>query len=246
MIPKIVHYCWFGGQEKPDEVKQCIASWRKYLPGWEICEWNETNFDIDRYLYTKEAYALKKWAFVSDVARLQILYENGGIYLDVDVEFIKPFPEEYLRYEGICGFEHTATIAPGLLFGIQKGHPFMKTLLDSYQNEEFRIPLDGIYKTINMRITEALEQRGLKKNNQLQTVDGIRIFPSEYFCGYDTDIREPDITSNTICWHHYMGSWQKTPLKAKVQRVLKKCIGIKQYRNLLMLKRMICDTRKEK
>lgn len=237
MIPKMIHYCWFGGNEKPDEVKRCIASWKRFLPDWEIHEWNEHNYDVNRYLYTKQAYALQKWAFVSDMARVEILYRYGGIYLDVDVEFVKTLPEEYLSYDGICGFEHTDTIAPGLLFGITKEHPFMKQLLDEYKEEEFCIHNRGNYKTINMRITGVLEQKGLQRNNQFQLIDGIKVFPAEYFCGYDTDVREPLITSNTICWHHYMGSWQKKSVKVILQNILKKCIGVKNYRRLLLIKR---------
>lgn len=237
MIPKIIHYCWFGRNEKSQEIMDCIDSWRKFLPGWEIKEWNEDNFDISKYSYACDAYALRKWAFVSDIVRLDVLYEYGGIYLDVDVEFVKTIPEEYLNYIGFCGFEYTSTIAPGLIFGIQPKQKFIKNVLDSYQNEHFEINNKGIYKTINMRITSMLEEEGLQKNNKMQNINGIVVFPSEYFCGYDTDIREPLITEKTICWHHYLGSWSKPTLKMKCQNLLKKIIGKANYRRLLNLKR---------
>jgi len=222
MIPQIIHYCWFGNTPKSDEIIRCIESWKKFMPNWKILEWNEQNFDINKYTYTQEAYKLKKWAFVSDIARLDILYQYGGIYLDIDVEFIKSLPEYFLECSGICGFEYTNTIAPGLILGVEKGNEFIKKILDSYINEHFYINKRGWYKTINTRITEQFEMDGLKKNNQLQIIDGFHIYPSEYFCGYNTDIREPEITENTICWHHYLGSWSKPSIKMRFQNILTK------------------------
>ena len=233
MIPKIIHYCWFGGREKPLEIKMSIDSWKRYVPEYEIREWNEGNFNIENYVYAKEAYEMKKWAFVSDVVRLAVLYRYGGIYLDVDVEFVKPLPQYFLEYDAFCGFEYTMTVAPGLIFGVVKSHPFVKNILDSYTNEHFYLPKDGMYQTINLRITEALTKQGLKKNNEFQNVNGIRVFPSEYFCGYDTDIREPLITDKTICWHHYLGTWQKLSVKGRCQNILKGIIGINNYKKVL-------------
>lgn len=239
MIPKIIHYCWFGRNNKSQEILDCLDSWKRFFPGWEIKEWNEDNYDISKYPYASDAYALKKWAFVSDIVRLDVLYEYGGVYLDVDVEFIKPLPEEYLSYTGFCGFEHTAIVAPGLIFAIQPKQQFIKNVLDSYQNEHFELNKKGVYKTINMRITNILEEEGLERNNKMQDINGIVVFPSEYFCGYDTDIHEPEITEKTICWHHYLGSWVKPTLKMKCQNVLKRIVGKKIYRRLLYLKRKI-------
>ena len=105
MIPHIIHYIWFGGAEKPKVVLECIESWRRFFPGWEIKEWNESNYNINKCQYMIDAYQLKKYAFVSDYARFDVLYEYGGIYLDVDVEFIKPLPADFLEHECIAGFE---------------------------------------------------------------------------------------------------------------------------------------------
>ena len=237
MIPQIIHYCWFGHNQKPEEVEKCIDSWRKFFPGWEIKEWNESNYDINKVDYMKEAYGLKKWAFVSDYARFDVLYEYGGIYVDVDVEFVKPLPQEFLEYTGFCGFEYTGAIAPGLIFGIEKENVLLKEILDSFKEDHFEISPNGVYKTINLRVTEKLEEIGLVKNNEFQNVQGIRVFPSEYFCGYNTDIREPEITDKTICWHHYLGSWLTPSLKMKCQNLLKKVIGIKNYKRLLKIVR---------
>lgn len=233
MIPKVIHYCWFGRNEKPQVALECIKIWKKYFPGWKIIEWNEDNYDLSGIQYIEDAYKLKKWAFVSDLVRLDVLYKYGGIYLDIDVDFLKPLPDVFLNYKGFMGFEHTKTIAPGLILGVEKNNSFVKMILDSYDGERFYYNKNGIYKTINTRITEALLEQGLIKNNKYQVVGDFHIFPSEYFCGYNTDIREPEITENTICWHHYLGSWSNPSIKMKLQDCLKKMIGVKNYKRLL-------------
>lgn len=238
-IPHIIHYCWFGKGEKPQVAVNCINSWKSFFPDWKIIEWNEENYNFSEFPYAEDAYKLKKWAFVSDIVRLDVLYKYGGIYLDIDVEFIKPLPNIFLSYRGFLGFEYTNTIAPGLIFGVEKENDFVKQILDSYRGERFTYCKNGIYKTINVRITEALLESGLVKNGQEQVVIGFHIFPSEYFCGYNTDIREPEITDNTICWHHYLGSWSNPSLKMKIQDYLKFIIGISNYKKLLYFVRKI-------
>ena len=237
MIPKIIHYCWFGRNCKPQVALECIETWKKYFYGWKIIEWNEDNYDLSGNPYIEDAYKLQKWAFVSDLVRLDVLYKYGGIYLDIDVDFIKPLPDCFLDYKGFMGFEYTSTIAPGLIFGVEKNNVFVKKILDSYKGERFYYNKNGIYKTINTRITEALIEQGLVKNNKYQVVGDFHIFPSEYFCGYNTDIREPEITEKTICWHHYLGSWSNPSIKMKVQDCIKKIIGIKNYKKLLFFVR---------
>ena len=136
MIPKVIHYCWFGGKEKPELVKKCIDSWKKYCPDWEIYEWNETNFDISSVVYMKEAYEMKKWAFVSDVARLMIIYLNGGVYLDTDVELTGSI-ETWLENDAFYAFESNRNIASGLGFGAIKKHDSVKAMLDYYKERHF-------------------------------------------------------------------------------------------------------------
>lgn len=237
MIPKIIHYCWFGRNKKSELILKCIESWKKYLPGWKIIEWNEDNYNVNKADYIREAYVAKKWAFVSDYARFDILYQYGGVYLDTDVEFIKPLPESLLTLEGFTGFETTGLVNPGLIFGINKGSKLIKEILDTYNSEHFVIPSNGIYKTVNLHMEEALQPYGLVRKNEKQIIKGIEIFPSEYFCGFDTDLHEPCITENTICWHHYTGSWSKADFKSKLQKVIVHCVGKKNYKRLLRIKR---------
>lgn len=239
MIPHYIHYCWFGGNEKPEMVLKCIDSWKKYFPGWEIIEWSEKNYDINKCQYVIDAYRLEKWAFVSDYVRFDVLNQFGGIYLDVDVEFIKEIPIDYLTYSCFAGFEKAGEVSPGLIFAVEPKHWFLKDILDSYKNDRFYYNSDGIYETVNTRTSNILKRYGLIQNNKYQVVKGIHIFPSEYFCGYDTDIREPEITNNTICWHHYLGSWNQKTIKMKLQDVVKNIIGKSNYKKLVMLKRKI-------
>ena len=136
MIPKKIHYCWFGEKEKPELVKKCIESWKKYCPDWEIYEWNETNFDISSVVYMKEAYEMKKWAFVSDVARLMIVYLNGGVYLDTDVELTGSI-DTWLENDAFYAFESTRNINSGQGFGAIKKHDSVKAMLDYYKERHF-------------------------------------------------------------------------------------------------------------
>ena len=170
-IPHIIHYCWFGRNPKSELVLNCIESWKKYLPGYEIREWNEDNYDVTQVNFVKEAYENQKWAFVSDYVRFDVLYQFGGIYFDTDVE--------------------------------------------------------------------VMGRRGFLTNGEYQEIDGIAVYPTEYFCAVDLDVHEKVITDKTIAVHHYAGSWLQPSLKRKVQNVLKKTIGVENYRKLLHLKRKI-------
>lgn len=133
MIPKIIHYCWFGGNPKPDLILKCISSWKKYCPDWEIKEWNEENFDVNQHPFMRDAYAAKKWAFVSDVARLLIIYEHGGIYLDTDVE-LRSSIDNLTGYDGFFAFQSLIHIATGLGFGASPKHSLVQAMLEKYDN----------------------------------------------------------------------------------------------------------------
>lgn len=140
-IPKVLHYCWFGGAPKPKNIQNCIRSWKKYCPDYEIIEWNEQNFDVSQSLYTRQAYDARRWAFVADYARLKILYEQGGIYMDTDVELLRPL-DDLLAYPAFFGFQHNNEVATGLSFGAEARSPVVKALLDDYDSLPFLLP-DG-------------------------------------------------------------------------------------------------------
>lgn len=205
-IPKRIHYCWFGGNPLPEMAKKCIDSWKKYCPDYEIIEWNEHNFDINYNEYVQEAYEEKKWAFVSDVARLYALVTQGGIYMDTDVELIKPI-DSLLNYEAISGFESEKRIPTGLM-GCIKGQELFSELLKSYDNEHFRKADGSLNTTTNVtRITETCLKYGLILNNRKQTVNGFTLLPNDYLCPKNAETRIIKITDNTLCIHHFDGSW---------------------------------------
>src|SRR6187402_3325286 len=161
MIPKTIHYCWFGKGKMPKLVNKCIESWKKHLPDYEIKEWNEDNFDVNIIPFTTEAYKSKKYAFVSDYARFKILYDEGGIYLDTDVEVFRNF-DNFLDNETFTGFETIERVNPGIIMGAQKCNTFMKEMFESYNNCHF-IKKDGSFntETVAQKITSILIKSGL-------------------------------------------------------------------------------------
>lgn len=233
MIPKIIHYCWFGGNPLPEMAQKCIASWKKFCPDYEIMEWNEKNFDINCCDYVKEAYAAKKWAFVSDVARLYALVNYGGVYMDTDVEVLKPF-DDFLKYKAFSGFENNVRIPTGLM-GCEKGHELFEELLHDYDNAHF-IKENGKYDTTPnvVRITDTCLKYGLESNNTLQTVHGFTLFPCEYFCPKNSDTGEINITENTYAIHHFDGSWltEKEVKWVGIKRKLREKLGNKRAEKL--------------
>lgn len=226
-IPKIIHYCWFGGKEKPDIIKECIASWERHLSGYEIKEWNEDNFNINSNKYVKEAYESGKFAFVSDYARVYALYNFGGIYLDTDVEVFKPF-DDLLQHESFWGFEQENYIATSTI-GAEKGNKLIKLFLDSYKERNF-IKEDGSYDDFtNVAIvSEILKNKGLKMNGQYQELESIGvIYPQTYFSPYDYINCRKFISENTYTMHHFYKSWlpAKARFKSNLKTIAAKVIG---------------------
>ncbi|SFC99606.1 Capsular polysaccharide synthesis protein [Bacillus sp. 491mf] len=226
-IPRTIHYCWFGGNEKPDIVKRCIESWKKNLPDYEIIEWNEDNFDISCNSYVTEAYKSSKFAFVSDYVRVHALYYYGGIYLDTDVEVFKSF-NNLLHHDSFWGFEQENYIATSTI-GAAKGNKLIKTFLDSYEEKGF-IKEDGTYDDLtNVAIvTEILKNLGLKTDGEYQEIEGIGTFyPQTYFSPYDYINCRKFITENTYAMHHFHKSWlpAKARVKGKIKLILAKIIG---------------------
>ena len=212
MIPKKIHYFWFGGNEKPKSVKKCIDSWKKYCPDYEIIEWNESNFDIHCMPFVEQAYEAKKYAFVSDVARLMMVYEYGGIYMDTDVEVTKPL-DSFLELEAFSGFESDGDIPTGIM-GCRKGFPLFQALLDDYETRRFIKPDGSFNMTTNVvYITEACLEKGLICNGQLQTVDGFTLYPKDWFCPKSHETGRMFITENTHAIHHFAGSWENESTK---------------------------------
>lgn len=226
MIPKKIHYCWFGGNQKPDSVLKCINSWKKYCPDYEIIEWNESNFDIHCMPFVEQAIEAKKYAFASDVARLMVVYENGGLYFDTDVEVVKSF-DDLLDNTAFLGFENNEYVASGLGFGSEAGIEFFKEHIDVYKDEVF-INDDGSFNMLGCpRVaTKLLVEKGLVQNGQEQLVDGVRIYPTDYFNPYDSVTGKLNKTTNTYSIHWYDASWSGTPhiilkLKRLIHRLLK-------------------------
>lgn len=229
MIPKVIHYCWFGYAKKPKLIQKCIDSWSKYHPDWKVIEWNETNYDFNKIPYIKEAYTQKKWAFVVDYARFDILNEYGGVFLDTDVEFLKPIPEEFLTHEAFTGFESEKRVAPGLIYASIPGQKLLKNILEVYEEKTFTME-----ETIVDIVTEILKQHGLSENNTLQEIDGVTVFPKEYFCCFNFETQAFEITENTVSIHHYFASW--TPwykkLHFKCIKYAAKILGKERYMKL--------------
>lgn len=226
MIEKKIHYCWFGGKKKPKLVKKCINSWKKYCPNCEIIEWNETNFDLNYNIYVKEAYENKKWAFVSDVVRLYALYNYGGIYMDTDVEVIKPL-DEFFDNNGFTGFESKNNMITGIM-GCKKNNKLFKELLDYYDNRHF-IKEDGTFdlSTNTVIITNILLKKGYKRNNKYQKKNNLTLYPTDYFCPIDFETKKMNKTKNTATIHWFNGSWipKKQKMKMKIYYIVSKILG---------------------
>ena len=216
MVKKI-HYIWLGGNKKSKRIEKCIKSWRKYFPDWEIVEWNEQNLEIDVLTYCRQAYDCKKYAFVSDYFRFQILYQYGGIYFDTDVEIIRPMDDILEKYSIFMGFENERFVSPGLVtFASVSGLEFFKKICDTYKNDAF-INEDGSYNTFTVceRTTEILKALGFKINDTFQVIDDIAIFPHDVFCPTDFVWSRQDFTQNTRSIHHYDASWKELSVRIK-------------------------------
>lgn len=212
MIPKTIHYCWFGGKKLPGLAKDCIQSWRKFFPDYEIKRWDETNFDININDYVKEAYNAKRYAFVSDYARFWILYNYGGVYFDTDVKVINPMDDilchgAYMGFESIEGQE-PLFVNPGLGMAAEKGNKFLENMLSLYDSMHF-VDKNGVpcLKSIVMYTSERLIEEGLKNIPGIQNISGIKIYPKDYFNPSDYVSKKNIITSNTRSIHYFAGSW---------------------------------------
>jgi hypothetical protein len=229
-IPKVIHYCWFGNNELPKLAKKCIKSWQKHCPDYEIVCWSEENFDLSQNRYVREAYAAGKWAFVSDYARLKIIHDHGGVYLDTDVELLKSL-DNLLQAGGFMGFDEKGIVATGLGFGAAAGDPLVAALLADYDDIPFVLP-DGSYDLTPCpdRNTETLARLGMDMHNTDQTFMNICFLPQDYLCPMDYYTGVKTITQNTYSIHHYCASWTSSVTKRTTR--IKRIIGVKLYDKL--------------
>lgn len=234
MIPKTIHYCWFGGNPLPASVQKCINSWKKFFPDYEIKEWNESNFDVNMISFTSEAYSVKKYAFVSDVARFYILYNEGGLYFDTDVEVVSSF-DDILARGAYMGVEVLSTegsipaVNPGLGLGAEAGNKVLKSVLDHYQTQHFldengvQIPGTVVYHT-----TEVLaKEYGLQPNNEIQSLDGVTIYPQDFFNPFNDATGVLTKTKNTHSIHWYSKTWIEKPMwYFRITRLIHRFFGV--------------------
>lgn len=208
MIPKVIHYCWFGKNELPQKAQKCIDSWKKYCPEYEVKRWDEDNFNLKCSTFVKEAYEMKKWAFVSDFARLKIIYDEGGIYLDVDVELIKNM-DDLLKNESFFGEESSGYINTGLGFGAEKNNKIVLKLMEEYKNKHFVLP-NGNLDTVPcpQKNTRPLRKMGYSCcENKIWKKDGVTVYPFDYFCPIDYKTGILKITEHTYSIHHFSAMW---------------------------------------
>jgi len=237
MIPKIIHYCWFGGAPKPKLVQDCIASWEKYCPDFEIKEWNESNFDVHCVKFVEDAFEARKWAYVADYARLYAMVTEGGVYLDSDVELLQPI-DRFLSEEAFTGFEVKDSPVTAIM-GCEKGYPLFTELMNNYLRMEFYVNGKMTTSTNTYEITKTFEQKGIRLNGKKQTVCGCTVYPQIVFCPNNLRRVFYRYSPRSYAVHHFMGSWGGNSITYKrtfTQRLkmLAICIG----RNLFGTDRM--------
>lgn len=236
IIPKKIHYCWFGNSKKSNLIKKCIKSWKKNCPDYEIIEWNESNFNLNDNVYVKQAYENKKWAFVSDYVRLYVIYNEGGIYLDTDVELFKSL-DEFLNYNSFFSLELSGYIATGLGFGAKKGNFLVKKMLNDYSNINFK-KNDGSLDLMPcpIRNTKSIEKYYNKiiNKDKIFVIENNAFLPPEYLCPYNPATGEKKITENTLGIHWYKASWRngRINFQRNLLRPIKKIIGIDKFNKI--------------
>lgn len=222
MIPKVIHYCWFGNNPLPFEVKKCINSWKKICPDYEIKRWDETNFDVYQNDFIKSAYVSKAWAFVSDYARLKIVYDEGGIYLDTDVELKKSL-DELRKNEGFFAIQQEGHYCnTGLGFGAKKENEIVKTMLDLYDDliysEENKFSIACPYLN-----TKALEKYGYSYSDDVIVIHNNLVLPPRFMDPIAPGKNKENLLCNdTVSIHHYSASWMddKTVRRRKIIRII--------------------------
>lgn len=219
-IPKTIHYCWFGGAPIPEHLQRFIASWKEKCPDYEIVRWDETNYDVTRNLYMKQAYECKRWGFVPDYARLDIIYRHGGVYLDTDIELLHSL-DPLLYQDGFCGFDVYRFINLGIGFGAAPGNPVIHTLLQEYNTRTFCKP-DGTQdlSTCILYQYRTFHRLGVSFDGKLAQIPGMTIYPASVLGSYDPFTEASSPKTSTLSLHHYDSSWHTGTLhKAKQDRI---------------------------
>ena len=209
MIPRTIHYCWFGGSELPVLEQRCVASWSEKMPGCEVIRWDESNFDFSSCKFACEAYAAGKWAFVSDYARFRILRDHGGVFLDTDVELLRPL-DDLLGREAFTGFtKDSSFVNPGLVVASEVGGQVMADAVRRYESMRLAPQQGRVHPQSSPRTLTALleESYGLRRDGSLQELDGFTVFPAEYFDPIDPHTGAMSVTDRTYSIHHYSGTW---------------------------------------
>ena len=224
MISKIIHYCWFGHGEKPELAKKCIASWCKFCPDFEIREWNEDNCDYLAMPFMAEAYAAKKYAFVSDVMRLVVLEQYGGVYFDTDVEVLRDI-SPLLDDEGFIGFENEQFVNSGQVMAAVPHQPVVQAMIEEYKKLHFA-NADGSLNAVGCPHlnTDVMERFGLVRNGQEQLAAGIHVYPADYFNPLDSVTGKLTKTEHTYSIHWYSMSWMEksTQIRVKIGRIYRR------------------------
>ena len=228
MIPKIIHYCWFGHGKKSELIEKCMATWKKFLPEYEIKEWNEDNFDVSSVQYVREAYTERKWAFVSDYVRLYALYHEGGIYMDTDVEVLRPI-DKFLNLAAFSGYQDADQCLTGIM-GSEKGGEWVKDLLDDYEGRSFYRKTGEINETTNVEYTTYLmrTKKGMRIDGKHEEIAGyVTFFPVDYFCPKLCVQGIVNLTENSYTIHHFAGSWlgQRRLFARKLRRYFGNSVG---------------------
>lgn len=232
MIPKKIHYCWFGGKTLPRDVVRCINSWKKHAPDYEIIQWNESNIDIDKYPFMKSAYENKAWAFVSDFARLLVVYENGGVYLDTDVELLKAI-DPLLKYRFFMGKQQGGHPTTGLGYGAEKNNDVVLNMIRMYDNIIFS-EHEKNKITCPLMNSKVIYDLGYTDSETIWEKDGIAIFPSKYFDPIAQGNTQNLLCADSYSIHHYAGSWT-----SKSNRAKRKLVSVIGDEKIYLIKKLL-------
>jgi len=242
MIPKIIHYCWFGGGALPQDAQKCIASWKKYLPEYELKLWDENSFDVNISLFTAQAYAAKKYAYVTDFVRLYALYNYGGIYMDTDVEVLKEL-DDFLVHKAFSGFEDNCSVPTGIMASV-KNSEWAKDMLAYYDGKSFLDSNNNPELISNVIIiTNLMQRKGIVLNNTYQEIKNyVTFYPSDFFCPKSHETGLISLTKNSVCIHHFAGSWltENDKRKRRASYLIAKLFGKK---TLILLKKYLLNKR---